>query len=180
METRELCQPIGITPSHQPANRNFTLAHNLCLAWSGENWPPPPHLPVGSTQGEGPKSSTRQSLTDGIHGCPVVPRCPWNLVTLAFQGCVQGQLVQRDQAAIAVDLRIPTRWARLVTARWRCAVWSYSERASGLVAHRLTNIQASRNQSAQQVSQNPFCTLYTVESDSASSMLSHCVLVVYW
>ena len=32
---------------------------------------------------------------------------------------------------------------------------------SGLVANRLTNLQAARNQSAQQVSQNPFC-IYTL------------------
>ena len=49
---------------------------------------------------------------------------------------------------------------------------------SGLVAHRLTNLHASKNQLAQQVSQNPFLYIYTVECDSASSTLSHCVLVL--
>ena len=54
---------------------------------------------------------------------------------------------------------------------------------SGLVTHRLTNLQTSRNPSAQQVSQTPFCiycTVYiAVEFDSAPSTLSYCALYVY-
>ena len=47
---------------------------------------------------------------------------------------------------------------------------------SGLVTHWLTNLQASRNQSAQQVSQNPFCIYIMVEQNSASPALSHWVV----
>ena len=33
---KETVQPIGITPSHQLADRNYTLTHTPCLAWAGD------------------------------------------------------------------------------------------------------------------------------------------------
>ena len=136
-ETMKLCWPIGITPSHQPANMNYTLAPTLCWAWAGEYYPPLPCLTGGANRQKEEKTVLDRPLQKADVD---VPRCPWNLVILAFQayqtrnGCVRGQLVQHDRAAIVVYLREATRpaikssvWAGPVTARSRFAVWSYSE-----------------------------------------------------
>ena len=39
-KTKELDQPIGITPGDQPANRNYTLTPKM--AWAGDHYTPTP------------------------------------------------------------------------------------------------------------------------------------------
>ena len=82
-------------------------------------------------------------------------------------GCVHGELVWRDRVAIAVDLikaTVPLSGILYEQGQsqqdqdLQCE--ATVEGTSGLVAHRLTNLQAARNQSAQQVSQTPYCTVY--------------------
>ena len=123
------------------------------------------------------------------------PRCPRNLVTLAFQAyqtrnsCVPGQLVQRDWAAFALDLRKATHpairnsiGAGPVTARSRSAVWSYCTVKgnlwiSGSKAHKPTSCKKLIGSASEP--KKTFLYLYRCEYDSATSMLSHHVLCVW-
>ena len=96
-------------------------------------------------------------------------------------GCVHGELVWRDRVAIAVDLikaTVPLSGILYEQGQsqqdqdLQCG--ATVKGTSELVAHRLTNLQALKNQLAQQVSRNPFLNIYiNVEYNSASSTLSH-------
>ena len=73
-------------------------------------------------------------------------------------GCVRGHLVQCDWAAIAVDLRTATPLSGILYEQGQSQqdqdlqCEATVKGTSELVAHRLTNLQASKNQLAQQVS----------------------------
>ena len=60
MTTRKLDQPIGITPSDQPAKRKYTLNHTPKLGWVRR---PPPHL-TPPPQGSADRGNKRQYSTN--------------------------------------------------------------------------------------------------------------------
>ena len=191
-QTKKLCQPIGITPRSQPANQNYTLAIPQCSA--GIRWlptSPPPSWGVNRQESRGAvlKNHLQQTDVDFLH-------CPWNLATLAFQakqmrnGCVSCQLVQCDQAAIAVDLRTATCptirnsvWAGPVTANqdlpWGAPGGGGGGPLDWWLMGSLTNKLQETN-GLSKWAKPPFYTFTTVESDSAFSKMSHCVLLVAW
>ena len=118
--TKESASQSELHPSHIPMFSWDQVTTNL----------PPPSWGVNRLKIRGAvlKNHLQQTDVDFLH-------CPWNLSTLAFQakqmrnGCVSCQLVQCDQAAIAVDLRTATHpairnsvWAGPVTVRSRSAV----------------------------------------------------------
>ena len=86
-------------------------------------------------------------------------------------GCVRGELVWRDRVAIAVDLikaTVPLSGILYEQGQsqqdqdLQCG--ATVKGTSGLAAHRPTNLQAVRNQLAQQVSQPLFCIYIAVST----------------
>ena len=141
--------------------------------------PPPPLYPPHPTCGGSgvnsrgeQKCSTRQTFTADRHGCPAFlleTWCHWlskpsrhKTAVFAVNWCsVTRQILQwtLKQLPILLSGILYEQGQSQQDQDLQCG--AKVKGTSGLAAHRLTNLIASRNQSALQVSQTPFCTYCT-------------------